>query len=95
MARPDLWNRVEQGVRQGGILSTDLYKVYNDSLLDLLTMARNATRICPVICAAPTCADDCAVDADTPELLQTLLDIGVDNSKMERYIVQPDISVVL
>ena len=45
--------RVEQGVRQGGILSTDLYKVYNDSLLDPLTMARNATRIGPVICVAP------------------------------------------
>ena len=40
--------RVEQRVRQGGILSTDLYKVYNDSLLDRLTMARNATSIGPV-----------------------------------------------
>ena len=33
--------------------------------------------------------------ADTPELLQTLLDIGVDNSKMERYILQPVKSVIL
>ena len=73
--------RVEQGVRQGRILSTDLYKVYGDSLLDRLSMARNATRIGPVICVAPTCADDCAVGADTSEVLQSLLDIGVDNSK--------------
>ena len=58
-------------------------------------MARNATRIGPVKCVAPTCADDCAVGADTPELLQTLLNIGVDNSKMERYILQPVKSVVL
>ena len=76
--------RVEQGVRQGGILSTDLYKVYNDGLLDRLTIAENATRIGPIICVAPTCADDCAVGADGPGILQSLLDIGVDHSKMER-----------
>ena len=54
-----------------------------------------ATRIGPVICVAPTCADDCAVGADTPEVLQSLLDIGVDNSKMERYILQPVKSLIL
>ena len=32
--------RVEQGVRQGRILSTDIYKVYNDGLLDRLTIAK-------------------------------------------------------
>ena len=37
--------RVEQGVRQGGILSTDQYKVYEDCLLDRLCIARNATTI--------------------------------------------------
>ena len=58
-------------------------------------MARNATRIGPVICVAPTSADDCTVGADTPEVLQSLLDIGVDNSKMERYILQPVKSVIL
>ena len=46
--------RVEQGVCQGGILSTDLYKVYNDGLLDRLNIAENATRIGPIICVAPT-----------------------------------------
>ena len=77
--------RVDQSVNQGGILSTDLYKVYNDGLLDRLTLAKNATRIGPIICVAPTCADDCAVDADSPWVLQSLLDIGVDHSKVERY----------
>ena len=70
--------RVEQGVRQGGILSTDFYKVYNDGLLDRLTIAKNATRIAPVICVAPACADDTVVAADCPEVLQSLLDISVD-----------------
>ena len=87
--------RVEQGVRQGGILSTDFYKVYNDGHLDRLTIAKNATRIGPVICVAPACADDTVVAADCPKVLQSLLDIGVDYSKMERYILQPVKSVVI
>ena len=86
---------MEQGVRQSGILSTDLFKVYNDGLLDRLTIAENATRIGPIICVAPTCADDCTVGADGPGILQSLLDIGVDHSKIERYILQPVKSVVL
>ena len=68
---------MEQGVCQGGILSTDLCKVYEDSLLDRPCMERNAMTIGPVICVAPACADNCAVLADTPELLQSFLDIHV------------------
>ena len=79
---------MEQGVRLGRILSTNFYKVYNDGLFDRLTIARNATRIGPAICVAPACAD-------CPEVLQPLLDIGVDYSKMERYIHQPVTSVVI
>ena len=69
--------------------------MYNDGLLDSLTLAKNATSIGAIICVAPTCADDCAVGADSPWVLQFLLDIGVDHSKMERYILQPVKSVVL
>ena len=86
---------MQQGVRQGGILSTDFYKVLNDGLLDRLTIAKYATRIGPVICVAPACADDSVVAADCPEVLQSLLDIGVDYSKIERYILQPVKSVVI
>ena len=71
------------------------YKVYNDGLLDRLTIAKNATRIRPVICVAPACADDTVVATDCPEVLQSLLDIGVDYSKMERYKLQPVKSVVI
>ena len=73
--------RVGQGVLQGGILSTDLYKVYTDSLLDRLTLARNATRIEPTICVASSCADDCAVGADSPDVLQSLLDIALATAR--------------
>ena len=37
--------KVDQGVRQGGILSTDLYKVYSNNLLDRLTLAKDSTKI--------------------------------------------------
>ena len=60
-----------------------------------LQLQKNATRIGPVICVAPACADDTVVPADCPEVLQSLLDIGVDYSKMERYILQPVKSVVI
>ena len=86
---------MEQGVRQGGILSTDFYKVHNDGLLDRLTIAKNATRIGPVICVAPACADDTVVAADCPDVLHSLLDIGLDYSKMEKYILPPVKSVVI
>ena len=79
----------------GGILSTDLYKVYSNNLLDRLTLAKDATKIGPIICVAPACADDVAVTADSSEIMQSLLDIGVDNSKMERFILQPVKSVIL
>ena len=69
--------------------------MYNDRLLDHLTLAKNATRIGLIISIARTCADDCAVGADSPCVLQSLLDIGVYHSKMERYILQPDKSGVL
>ena len=38
--------RVEQGVIQGGILSTDFYKVYNYGLLDRLTIEKKRHKNC-------------------------------------------------
>ena len=60
-----------------------------------LQLQKNATRIGHVICVAPACADDNVVAVDCPEVLQSLLDIGVDYSKMERYILQSVKSVVI
>ena len=47
-----------QGVRQGGILSTDMYKVYTNKLLDRLESTMLGVRIGGIYCVAPTCADD-------------------------------------
>ena len=69
--------------------------MYSNNLLDRLTLAKDATKIGPIIYGAPACADDVAVSADTPKIMQSLLDIGVDNSKMEMFILQLVESVIL
>ena len=50
--------KLQQGVRQGGILSTHLFKVYGNDLLDRLKMPGIGSYIGEIPCIAPTCADD-------------------------------------
>ena len=55
--------QVRQGVRQGGILSTVHYKLYNNDLFHTCMLQESgigATIGC-FYCGAPTCADDVAV----------------------------------
>jgi hypothetical protein len=40
-------------------------------------------------CCAPTCADDVALIANNPFDIQTMVDIAVDFSKREGYLLQP------
>jgi hypothetical protein len=86
---------IEQGVRQGGLLSTDLYKVYVNDLLYRLEETGVGARIGAVQCVSPTCADDITVLTHDQESLQTLLDTAVEYSQRERYILQPTKSAVL
>ena len=87
--------KVKQGVCQGGILSTDLFKVHGNGLLDRLIMTGRGCYIGEICCAAPTCADDMLVLSDTQDALQSLLNTAVDNSIMEKYLLQPVKSVLL
>ena len=86
---------IEQGVRQGGILSADLYKVYINQLLDRLYTCGFGATIGEIICNAPTCADDLSTLSSTTQELQMLCSIASDYSNMERYELQPAKSVVL
>ena len=43
----------------------------------------------------PRCADDAAVMAENKRILQLLVDIAVDYSVMERFLLQPIKSVLL
>ena len=47
--------------RQGGILSTDLYKLYVNPLFDRLTSSNIGLKIGNVVCNTSACADDIAL----------------------------------
>ena len=81
---------INQGVRQGCVLSTGVYKGFNNNLLFKLTSSLSGSRLGSIQCGAPTCADDIAVVVD----LQILLDIAADYSHSEHYELQPAKCVV-
>ena len=87
--------KVRQDVRQGGILSTDLYKLYGNGQLQSMEELVIGCHIGEICCVAPTAADDMAVPAPNLTILQRLINVAVDNSKMEKYILQPTKSVIL
>jgi hypothetical protein len=64
LSNSSIWNSqiseeffiIEQIVRQGGALSADLYKVYINPLLDILSNTGLGGKIGNIYCCAPTCA---------------------------------------
>lgn len=86
---------IQQRVRQGGILSTEMYKVFINRLLDRLDVTMMGMQIGGINCVAPTCADDVAIVSSNRSALQTLVNIASDYSSMERYLLQPTKSVIL
>jgi hypothetical protein len=82
-------------VRQGGILGTELYKVYVNTLLDRISESGLGYKTGAIPVLAPMCADDITLISDNPGELQTLINMAVDYSRMERYILQPAKSVVM
>lgn len=87
--------RIQQGVRQGGILSTELYKAYVNCLLQELEQNRVGLHIGTVYAGCPTCADDVAMLSDNPEELQLMLNIAQRYSKQHRYMLHPSKSKVI
>ena len=76
--------RVEQGVRQGGILSADFYKVHLNPLLDRIQHSGLGARIGNIICNLRGCADDLAVNTNDLREGQTLVNSSSDFAGMER-----------
>ncbi len=66
----------QQGVRQGGVLSADLYKVYINELLDRLTNTGIGASVGNITIPAPTCADDVTLISSDPNELQRLININ-------------------
>ncbi|CAC5380617.1 unnamed protein product [Mytilus coruscus] len=87
---------IHQSVRQGGVLSTHLYKAYiNELLLDL--QKRNlGTHIGNNYVGCPTCADDIVLLSLNREEMQEMLNIVDNYSKDHRFNIHPQkINVII
>jgi hypothetical protein len=80
---------VHQGVRQGGVLSTHLYKLYIHDLLETLQTQAEGLHIGPYFLASPTCADDLLLMAGSELEMQEMLDIVHSYAKDHRYNINP------
>ena len=65
--------QIGQGVRQGGVLSADLYKVYVDPVLHTVSDAGIGARVGNIACAVPTCADDVIVASKDSSQAQVIV----------------------
>ena len=73
---------VIQGVRQSGILSADLYKMYVNPLLDRLNLTCLGAKIDNIICNTSACADDITLNSFNE------IDTAAEYAKQERYQLQ-------
>jgi hypothetical protein len=74
-----------QGVRQGGIPSTELFKGRCDQLLNTLEQSTLGFSIGAIDCSVPTCADDMALLSSTAISLQAMINVAVADANRERY----------
>ena len=81
------WFNVKAGVRQGGVLSPDLYCLYIDDLVIVLSRLNIGCYVKHVFISSLLYADDMALVAPSLRGLQSLL------SACERYCIEWDISL--
>lgn len=74
-----------QGVRQGGIPSTELFKARGDELLHMLSDSGLGYSIGAIDVSAPTCADDMTLLASSAINLQAMINLTSYDSSKERY----------
>ena len=80
---------VKQGVRQGGILSTHLYKLYLNDLLESLRKSNIGMSIGPVYIGTPSCADDVLLLSTINQELQGMLGVSGSYSIVHGYEIHP------
>jgi hypothetical protein len=80
---------IKQGVRQVGVLSTFLYKVYNNALLQDLQNQKLGFMIGRTYVGCPTCADDIALLSTNVNELQDILLTLHRYSKQDRVSIHP------
>jgi hypothetical protein len=80
---------INQGVRQGGVLSPSLYKTYINNLLLEIEASGCGFRIGTTFVGSPGVADDIMCIAPSPPDLQSMLTIAGDYADRERYDLHP------
>jgi hypothetical protein len=85
---------VHQGVRQGGVLSTSLYKEYINPLLIDCERSRIGITIGSIYLGIPTCAEDVLLLSNSDTELQAMLDEAYTYSKENQYRLHPGKSTV-
>ena len=85
----------QQGVRQRGVLSADLFKLYNNAQLHRIQETGKGARIGSIELQAPACADDVNVLSNDLDSLQFLINVCKDYSDMDGYVLRDQKSVVL
>ncbi len=85
---------IERGVRQGGVLSTSLYKIYINDLLERLAASELGCSIGPVYIGSPTCADDILLLSNCEYELQAMIDICSEYASSHHYSLHPQKSVI-
>ena len=88
--------QVSQGDRQGGIFSTNLYKLYINQLLNTCMYETTGIgyRIGNIRVNSTTCADDIALISEEQDQTQIFINMAYDYAYMEGYELQPTRSVV-
>ena len=84
-----------QGVKQGGLLSAELYKIYIEDLLKTNENSKLGCQIGTLTINAIACADDIALGCDNPYDLQIHINQSVNYSDTHRYQLQPQKSVII
>ena len=79
------WFKVSQGVRQGGVLSTFLYLVFINDLIDEIQTMTHNSGILNIPSSCPTLADDLSLIAIYPRTLQLMLDISLAYANKWRF----------
>ena len=85
---------VHQGVRQGGVMSTSLYKLFINQLLLNLEYSGSGLHLGPIFIGSPTCADDQLLLADNSVDLQVMITACNDYAVNHQYTLHPEKSTV-
>jgi hypothetical protein len=85
---------VGKGVRQGAIMSTSLYKLYINDLLEILMKSGNGLHLGTIYVGSPTCADDILLISNNKEEMQAMINTCYQYAKTHQYSLHPQKSTV-